>query len=245
MASAAGLLGLGVAMAAGAVRMPLTASTAKPPKAATLLPPAAFSVAQFGSAVPTAPPVRVGALATATMRPTAMPKPARTGPATTAPSGQQPSSALVPQPTAQNETPTGQNELAWSEAILTALGAPLTNANVISMGYWMQNEAGTPPSGIVGANNPINVSQPGYGGTPIQYEGGGYSLMSYPTVQDGIQATVAYLTTGSYDAIVSDLKNGAGLTDPSLGDEISEYSGNGYSTIPDSWGASQGTPQTP
>ena len=34
------------------------------------------------------------------------------------------------------------NELAWSEAILRGLGDPITDANVISLGYWMQNEAG-------------------------------------------------------------------------------------------------------
>lgn len=50
------------------------------------------------------------------------------------------------------------NQLAWSEAILAALGAPATKANIESLGYWMQNEAGSPPSGMVGADNPVNVS---------------------------------------------------------------------------------------
>jgi len=164
----------------------------------------------------------------------------------TAPASQQPvsGSTLTPQPTAQNQTPTGQNQKAWSEAILTALGDPLTSANIVSIGYWMQNEAGSPPSGIVGANNPINVSEPGYGGTQIQYEAPGYYLMSYPTVQDGVSAIVAYLNSGSYPQILSDLQQGAGLSDPSLGGELQEYSGGGYSTIPDSWGASQGTPES-
>ena len=100
------------------------------------------------------------------------------------PASQPPTSGgtLAPQPTAEYQTPTGQNQKAWSEAILTALGDPLTSANIVSIGYWMQNEAGSPPSGIVGANNPINVSEPGYGGTQIQSEGQGYYLMSYPTV---------------------------------------------------------------
>jgi hypothetical protein len=154
------------------------------------------------------------------------------------------SSLLTPQPTAEYETPTGQNQKAWSEAILTALGDPLTSANIVSIGYWMQNEAGSPPSGIVGANNPINVSEPGYGGTQIQYEAPGYYLMSYPTVQDGVSAIAAYLNSGSYPQLLSDLQQGAGLSDPSLAGELEEYSGNGYSTIPDSWGASQGTPES-
>jgi hypothetical protein len=151
---------------------------------------------------------------------------------------------LAPAPTAENQTPTGDNELAWSEAILTGLGDPLTDANITSMGYWMQNEAGSPPSGIVGANNPINVSAPGYGGTPIKSEGGGYNLYSYPTVQDGIDATVAYLTPTSYAGILAALKAGAGLSSSSLAGEFSTYSGGGYSTVPDTWGASQGVPKT-
>ena len=155
------------------------------------------------------------------------------------------SSALAPQATAEYQTPKGSNELAWSEAILNGLGDPITNANVLSLGYWMQNEAGSPPYGIVGANNPINVSQPGYGGTPIKSEGGGYSLYSYPSVTDGVDATVAYLNNGAYSLILAALKAGEGLTSSSLADEIGTYSGHGYTTIPDSWGSSQGQPETP
>jgi hypothetical protein len=166
-------------------------------------------------------------------------------PATPSPTAPAPSSVLTPQATAEYETPKGSNELAWSEAILRGLGDPITDANVISLGYWMQNEAGSPPYGIVGANNPINVSQPGYGGTPIKAEGCCYSLYSYPSVTDGVDATVAYLNNGAYSLILAALKAGDGLTSPSLADEIGTYSGHGYTTIPDSWGSSQGQPETP
>jgi len=152
----------------------------------------------------------------------------------------------APAPTAEYQTPRGANELAWSEAILTKLGAPLTDANIESMGYWMQNEAGSPPSGIVGANNPINVSQPGYGGTPIKSEGGGYYLYSYPNPTDGIDAILAYLVPSpTYSGIVAALRAGSGLSSSSLGQAFSIYSGGGYSTVPDTWGASQGQPETP
>ena len=144
----------------------------------------------------------------------------------------------------QDQTPRGANELAWSEAILTALGDPLTDANIVSMGYWMQNEAGSPPKGIVGANNPINVSQPRFGGWPIKYEGNGWSLYSYPDPQDGIAATAKYLTPTGYPLILAALKAGRGLSSPSLAGELSVYSGGGYSQIPDAWGASQGRPET-
>ena len=150
----------------------------------------------------------------------------------------------MPTPTAEHQTPTGRNELAWSEAILRAFGDPLTTANIVSMGYWMQNEAGQPPYGIVGANNPINVSQPCCGGVPIQDDGDHVTfLQSYPTAADGVEAITQYLNRGNYTQILADLKAGAGLmNDSSLASEISLYSGGGYSTIPDSWGQSQGTP---
>jgi hypothetical protein len=172
--------------------------------------------------------------------------PARTQPParTPAPAPSATPTLLVPAATAENQTPTGTNELAWSEAILTALGDPLTDANIESMGYWMQNEAGSPPSGIVGANNPINVSAPGYGGTPIKDEGHGYHLYSYPTVQDGIEAIVAYVNPYGYPRILAALKAGRGLSSSSLAAEFAIYSGGGYSAVPDTWGRSQGQPQT-
>jgi hypothetical protein len=68
--------------------------------------------------------------------------------------------------------------------------------------------------------------------------------MCYPTVADGVAATAAYLNSGSYPQLLRDLKQGAGLSDPSLAAELQLYSGSGYSTIPDSWGSSQGTPES-
>ena len=191
--------------------------------------------------------------ASATHKASAKPTPSKTAtptraPTTTAPStaaSTSQSSGLTPQATAEYQTPTGENQKAWSEAILNALGAPLTSENIISIGYWMQNEAGTPASGgIVGANNPINVSQPCCGGVPIQSDGDGVTfLQSYPTAADGVEAIAQYLNRGNYTQILADLKAGAGLmNDSSLASEISLYSGGGYTTIPDSFGASQGTP---
>ena len=239
------LLGTGIAVATGAVQTPLSDS-ARTPEAATLAPvldmsaPSANGNGYALATVPASMLPHPTASATKTTKP--KPHPTASPTPSTAQSSSAASNLLTPQPTAQNETPTGQNELAWSQAILTALGAPLTSANLTSIGYWMQNEAGSPPSGIVGANNPINVSEQGYNGTPIQDEGQGYSLMSYDTVADGVAATAAYLNNGSYGQIVSDLQAGDGLSGSDVADELSVYSGNGYTTIPDSWGASQGTP---
>jgi hypothetical protein len=252
---AAVLAALGVAVAVGAVPSPLGSNTPGAPDAATLA--AAPSSVSRSLLQASASPL---GFATAKMPAPPKPKPSHT-PSKTATPTQQPttvqpthssqppstdSGGLTPQPTAQNQTPTGENQKAWSEAILTSLGAPLTSANIVSIGYWMQNEAGSPPSGIVGANNPINVSQPCCGGVPIQDDGDGVTfLQSYPSVADGVEAITQYLNRGNYTTILADLKAGAGLmNDPNLASEIQLYSGGGYSTIPDSWGQSQGMPES-
>jgi len=235
---AAVLLGLGIAVVVGAVSTPLTAKTAKTLKLPVALPilatlPASSGPTALSGSSASRPPIPASPTASASPRlsPTPSPSPS-------------PSQELVPTPTREYQTPTGRNELAWSQAILRAFGDPLTSANIVSLGYWMQNEAGHPPWGIVGANNPINVSQPGYGGTPIHYEGRGYYLYSYPTVNDGISAIVAYLHRPSYVGILAALKAGAGLSSSSLAAEFLIYSGHGYSSVPDAWGASQGRPQS-
>jgi hypothetical protein len=248
---AAALAGLGVAVAVGAVPSPLTSGTPKVPDAATL----AAAPVSAGNSLLQASASPLG-FATARMPTVHKPKPSHTPTKTATPTPPaQPtmthttqlptdSGGLTAQPTAQNQTPTGENQKAWSEAILNALGAPLTSANIVSIGYWMQNEAGSPPSGIVGANNPINVSQPCCGGVPIQDDGDGVTfLQSYPTVSDGVEAITQYLNRGNYTTILADLKSGVGLMNQSnIASEIQLYSGGGYSTIPDSWGQSQGMP---
>lgn len=231
--------------------MPLSASTAKAPRSAASVPaPVQPTVSPYRYVPATVRPSQVArrpessalaapsVTAKPTVRPTVTPTVAPSSPRPTA------SPVLVPTPTVEYQTPTGRNEAAWSEAILRGFGDPLTTANIVSMGYWMQNKAGHPPYGIVGANNPINVSEPGYGGTPIQNEGGGYFLYSYPTVKDGVEAIVAYLNRPNYVGILAELKAGVGLSSPSLASEFYVYSGAGYTSVPDSWGASQGRPET-
>jgi hypothetical protein len=251
------LLGLGVAVGVGAVPTPLTAASSKTPDAATLdaTPGLSQSLSEasaspLGYALAKVP----ASLASRTAKPKPKPTPSKTvmptptESLTTAPArtGSGSGSGLTPQNTAEYVTPSGQNQLAWSEAILTSLGAPITDANVISLGYWMQNEAGSPPYGIVGANNPINVSQDCCGGVPIQSDGDGVTfLQSYPDAADGIEAITEYLERGNYTDMLAALKEGVGLGGSNLASEISLYSGGGYSTIPDSFGSSQGQPETP
>ena len=259
---AAALVAVAVAVGVGVVPMPLTARVTKATDAAPVVQrqQSQLSLAQSSAEMATfaphiaivtpkpSPSRKAAAKPTESATPTAIPSTAGASPSPTAPASttEAPSptstaaSGLTPAALPGNVTPTGTNQLAWSEAILAALGAPDTDANIISIGYWMQNEAG----GLVGENNPINVSEQGYDGSNIQSEGGGWYLRSYPTVADGVAAIAAYPSYPNYADIKGDLQAGIGLTSSSLASELSVYCGGGYTTIPDSWGASQGQPET-
>ena len=253
----AALVAAGVVVGTGAVKTPLSETDAvQAPRAATLatdptlIQPTA-SASPFAYAIASVPATHK---AKPKPKPKPRPKPSKTASATPTPSvtptpthsSPASSGAVTPPNTAEYETPTGQAQLEWSEAILNSLGAPLTNANILSIGYWMQNEAGKPPYGIVGANNPINVSQPCCGGVPIQDDGDGVTfLQSYPDAADGVEAITQYLERGNYTDMLAALRAGDGLSGGNLASEIELYSGGGYSTIPDSFGQSQGTPETP
>jgi hypothetical protein len=259
---AAALVAVAVAVGVGAVPVPLTAQVAKTTTAAPLdqsrqsqlsLSESSAVMATFAPHIATGSPMASPSVKKAPAKPKASATPTAT-PSSATPSQSAPSPTQTPSSTATaasgltpaalpgNVTPTGTNQLAWSEAILAALGAPDTDANIISMGYWMQNEAG----GLVGENNPINVSEQGYDGWNIQSEGNGWYLRSYPTVADGVAAIAAYLSYPNYSQIKSDLQAGIGLgtSTSTLASQLSVYSGGGYTTIPDSWGASQGQPET-
>jgi hypothetical protein len=265
LTAALALVGAGVLVGTGTVKTPLSDSVT------AVTPPTASPLSSTMPAVsPSATPTTSFALATVPASLKASPKAtkkkakpkASATPSASASTSTAPSFTPTPTPTAaqstapagpatapnlpENVTPTGSTELAWSEAILTALGAPITNANVISMGYWMQNEAGAPPSGLRGENNPINVSQPCCGGVPIQSDGDGVTyLQSYPTAADGVEATKEYLERPNFPTIIADLRAGVGLGGGDAASDISLFAGSHYDTIPDSWGQSQGQPETP
>jgi hypothetical protein len=140
-------------------------------------------------------------------------------------------------------------QLEWSEAILATMGAPETNANILSMGYWMQNESG----GLVGENNPVNTSY-GPGLVPGEHCIEAESVVcleDYPTPAAGLAAISDYLAGVSRFAVYAPIRdalkagNGLGGDYPGLAGALSEFSGGGYSTIPDGWGAQQGRPELP
>jgi hypothetical protein len=128
---------------------------------------------------------------------------------------------------------TGSEAVAWADAVLTALSAPTTSANVKTMVDWFANE-GTPHD----LNNPLNLQTP-YGGSTVSTADGdpvSVGIQAYPTPADFVAAFPIEMNNGSYPAIVAALKAGTGLegsaSTPEIVAELSLYSGGGYDSIP-------------
>lgn len=123
------------------------------------------------------------------------------------------------------------SETAWFTALLKALDAPVTSANLASLVGWASKEepgwTGSDSGGST--NNPLN-----HGGstnvpaTSVLNVGPG--IPRYATVSEGVQATVDYLENGDYGTIVMDLRAGDGITSNATS-ALSTWSGGGYDSV--------------
>jgi hypothetical protein len=119
--------------------------------------------------------------------------------------------------------PSGPGETAWITAMLTAIGAPPTPANIKSISSWIAHEG---PYGTQGQNNPLNTTLKMPGSTSFM----GLAVQNYPTPAEGIAATAQTLTGGPYGDILLYLRSGQGLCGRSL-HGLSVWSGGGYSQV--------------
>jgi hypothetical protein len=129
----------------------------------------------------------------------------------------------TPQEGGNTNTPASSSLSSWIKTLLTALGAPLTTANINSISSWVTIEQGSATTG--GSNNPLNTTQPASGATSINSKG----VKAYKTAAEGIAATVA--TIQQYPQILAALKSGKGLCGSSLASSFSEWSGGGYTQV--------------
>jgi len=119
--------------------------------------------------------------------------------------------------------PVGAGETAYMTAVLTAIGAPATAADIHSMVAWRTHETPWPP---VAANNPLNTTQKMSGSTDYNSVG----VQNYPSALEGIAATAATLLNGNYGDVVAALRSGKGLCGRSFAG-LSTWSGGGYSEV--------------
>lgn len=114
----------------------------------------------------------------------------------------------------------------FAAALLQAVGAPLSKANISSIVDWEAREGGNWKN--TARFNPLNTTQaePGYSETGTQG-----NIGSYTSWAQGLQATVATLENGDYNDILTALRSGSGLGG---GDYAGLYtwSGHSYSSVP-------------
>ena len=90
----------------------------------------------------------------------------------------------------------------WASGVLTGLGASVSTAAVDAL--WAWSNAETAPYDLMRWNNPINTTERWPGSTSANAAG----VQRFPTVQDGVGATVATLKNGYYPIVVSHLVDG-------------------------------------
>jgi len=109
------------------------------------------------------------------------------------------------------------------QAVLAAIGAPATAANIASVSNWFAHE------GTTAQNNPMATTQNAAGATQFNSAG----VKNYPSAAEGITATAQTLENGLYPAIVMALRSGQGLSagNSQVQQELLTWSGGGYSSV--------------
>ena len=91
------------------------------------------------------------------------------------------------------------NQDSFFQAVLQALGAPITPDNMVALRAWNQAE-GMEPQNF----NPFATTQAAPGATDVNSVG----VKQYPSFDEGVTATVQTLTNGYYAPIVAALRAG-------------------------------------
>lgn len=119
--------------------------------------------------------------------------------------------------------PPNASETMIIRAILSAIGAPQTQANINSMSAWIQHETPWPP---VAKFNPMNTTLPMPGSTCFN----SVCVRNYVSWAQGIEATARTLL-GGYSCIVSQFRAGLGVCGTRCSADFSKWSGGGYSSV--------------
>lgn len=90
----------------------------------------------------------------------------------------------------------------WAVAFLQGLGMPTSGSNIEFVMSWEEAEGGN--WGNNARYNPLNTTQPGYGGTGINSVG----VQAYPSWSAGLQANIQVIKNGYYNQILGLLRQG-------------------------------------
>lgn len=115
------------------------------------------------------------------------------------------------------------SEKSWIDSFLTAVGAPITQANEDSITAWIAHEGDFATSG----NNPLNTTQPNSDSIGVKNSVG---VQIFRTPSGGVNANATALLNGLYGDILLLLRSGSGLCGHTL-QGLSTWSGGGYSSV--------------
>ena len=118
----------------------------------------------------------------------------------------------------------GASQETWIKQFLSGIGAPATQANISSMTDWMAHEE--PSSDWSHWNNPMNTTLR----MPGSQSQNSVGVQSYPSLSEGLQASIATVTSGLYEDILLQLRAGNGLKS-GAGHGLLTWSGGGYSSV--------------
>jgi hypothetical protein len=88
------------------------------------------------------------------------------------------------------------SDMDFYRAVLTGIGAPVTDNNIAYLYAWRQSEGGK------AAFNPFNTTQRGEGATNYNKVG----VKNYTSAEQGIAATIKTINNGRYESIISALR---------------------------------------
>lgn len=111
-------------------------------------------------------------------------------------------SASAGPPPAAGASPTNMTPYTWAVAFLQGLGMPTTGTNIEFIMSWEQAEGGHWSDAA--RFNPLNTTQPGYGGVGINSVG----VKAYPSWSAGLQANIQVIKNGYYTQILNGLRQG-------------------------------------
>jgi hypothetical protein len=111
-------------------------------------------------------------------------------------------SASVGPPPGNPAGPTTMTPYTWAVAFLQGLGMPTTGSNIEFVMSWEAAEGGHWSDAA--RYNPLNTTQPGFGGVGINSVG----VKAYPSWQAGLQANIQVIKNGYYTSILNLLRQG-------------------------------------
>lgn len=107
------------------------------------------------------------------------------------------------------QTPSGgYSQKTWAQALLRALGMPVTSNNIGNIMAWETQEGGNWNNSA--KYNPLNTTQTAPGSYNPGFSAG---VQAYTSWAEGLQATVQTLTNGSYSGILAVLRRSGSLSE--------------------------------